>query len=278
MSSKVFISWSGELSKKLAEELRGWLPSVLQFVKPYFTPEDIEKGTSWSSDIASELATSNVGILCLTKDNIENPWILFEAGALSKNFDKANVCTILFNLDTSDLKGPLTNFQATRFIKDDFKKLVITINDTGNEIKLPSDTLNNVFEMWWPKLEESISKILQAETKTTQKKRHDRELLEEILELCRLRVRKETASLSRPRMIFQDVMRGLSKVKRFIINNSDANNSMLNEAFSMIDPPLQALCNELDMDIAYEEYRMRSRRILKIENRRIKKDDDEDEL
>ncbi len=44
MATKVFISWSGELSNKLAEAVRQWLPGVLQFVKPYFTPSDIEKG------------------------------------------------------------------------------------------------------------------------------------------------------------------------------------------------------------------------------------------
>ena len=94
MASKVFISWGGELSKRLAEEVRNWLPSVLQFVKPYFTPDDIEKGSRWESNIANELETSNVGIICLTKDNINRPWILFEAGALSKNFGKSKVCTI----------------------------------------------------------------------------------------------------------------------------------------------------------------------------------------
>ena len=53
MASKVFISWGGNLSKRLAEEIKNWLPSVLQFVKPYFTPEDIEKGTRWESNIAN---------------------------------------------------------------------------------------------------------------------------------------------------------------------------------------------------------------------------------
>lgn len=134
MASKVFISWGGDLSKRLAEEVKNWLPSVLQFVRPYFTPDDIEKGARWESHIAQELATSNVGLICLTKDNINRPWILFEAGALSKNFGKSNVCTILFNVDSSQITGPLTSFQATRFDKTDFKKLIKTINETGGEL------------------------------------------------------------------------------------------------------------------------------------------------
>jgi hypothetical protein len=40
----VFISWSGDQSKAIAEEFRNWIPSVLQFARPYFTPDDIEKG------------------------------------------------------------------------------------------------------------------------------------------------------------------------------------------------------------------------------------------
>ncbi len=84
MATKVFISWSGELSNKLAEAVRQWLPGVLQFVKPYFTPSDIEKGARWGSDILTELDSSDIGIICLTKENLEKPWILFESGALSK--------------------------------------------------------------------------------------------------------------------------------------------------------------------------------------------------
>jgi len=222
------------------------------------------------------LSSSNVGILCLTKDNIENPWILFEAGALSKNFDKANVCTILFNLETSDLTGPLTNFQATRFNKDDFKKLVVTINNTGNELKLEGDTLDDVFEMWWPQLEEKVNKILQAEIKTTQKKRPERDLLEEILELCRLNVRKEKKNSSRLGMILIDLLEKLPEARRLIHRNSDASNSLLNDAFSMLDRPLNILCDELGIDSAFNQYLMRIRRIQRNNISTVKKEDDEE--
>jgi hypothetical protein len=51
----VFISWSGEVSRQLAEAVRDWLPNVLQSAKPYFTPADIEKGARWETDIAKAL-------------------------------------------------------------------------------------------------------------------------------------------------------------------------------------------------------------------------------
>jgi hypothetical protein len=50
---RVFISWSGNLSRQLGEALRKWLPSALQYVKPYFTPADIDKGARWASEIKS---------------------------------------------------------------------------------------------------------------------------------------------------------------------------------------------------------------------------------
>lgn len=91
-----------------AEAVRHWLPGTIQFVKPYFTPEDIEKGTRWGSDIVKELESSKIGILCLTNNNSDSPWILFEAGALSKSLEKSRVCTVLFGLETTDLKGNRT--------------------------------------------------------------------------------------------------------------------------------------------------------------------------
>jgi hypothetical protein len=120
--TNVFISWSGQQSKEIAEELRNWIPSVLQFAKPYYTPSDVEKGAKWGSEISQKLAESNIGIVCLTKENFTKPWILFEAGALSKDLEQSKVCSILFGMENTDLTGPLTTFQTTNFNKTDFKK------------------------------------------------------------------------------------------------------------------------------------------------------------
>lgn len=183
---KVFISWSGDTSKNIAEILRQWLPSVIQSVKPYYSPDDIAKGTRWSSEIAKELDESKLGIICLTKDNLTSPWIMFEAGALSKNIDKSKVCPILFGVDPSDIQGPLVQFQAAKFTKEEVKKVVRMINSELADSSLSSEVFENVFEMWWPKLQERIEVEMSKAKKTNGKDlRSERDLLEEVLTLTR---------------------------------------------------------------------------------------------
>jgi len=256
MASKVFISWSGELSKKLAEEIRIWLPGVLQFVKPYFTPNDIEKGTRWSTDIAAELESSNAGIICLTKDNLNKPWILFEAGALSKNFGKANVCTILFNLDSSDFSGPLTSFQATKFDKADFKKLLTTVNNTGGESKLDSAVLNDVFEMWWPKLEQKVKDILKNHVVDNDNAvRSEREILEEVLELTRLnskRIPRRNDATRESIMMLIDI---IQEIQYSLMKGGGKESMMLMDE---IRGPLKRVCIDLEMPQLYERFMMRN--------------------
>ncbi len=272
MATKVFISWSGDLSNKLADAVREWLPGVLQFVKPYFTPSDIEKGAKWSSDISGELEKSDIGIICLTKDNLLQPWILFEAGSLSKNLDSSKVCTLLFEVDSTDLTGPLTTFQATKFEKNDFKKLVKTINDSDGESKLDDAVFNEVFDMWWDKLEEKINNILSShKTHGETENRSERDILEEILELSRLGVKRKR---HRRYEINPDVLMDLIKT---INELQDAGNmegsKRIHMALKKIERPIEYLCRHSDFPEIYEEYRMRKHRI----HRLIEEDNCDDE-
>ena len=109
---RVFISWSGDRSKQIAALLHRWLPAVYQSIMPYMSAREIGKGERWASNLAGELEACNFGLLCLTPENINAPWLHFEAGALSK-LETARVVPVLFQVKPMDIQGgPLSQFQA----------------------------------------------------------------------------------------------------------------------------------------------------------------------
>jgi len=183
----VFISWSGKLGKAIADELRTWLPTVIQAVKPFYSPDDIAKGKNWNAELNQRLKASRIGIIIVTPECREAPWLLYEAGAISSNFDEAHVCPVLFGMHPADIVGPLVQFQVTPFERAEFRKLVGAINSALGESRLENEVLDRVFETFWPRLNEAIEKIIKSHvpTKDTSPSRTDRELLEELLRLTR---------------------------------------------------------------------------------------------
>ncbi len=184
---KVFISHAKEKSKLTAEALASWLPQVIQAVEPWVSSSDIEKGRRWIQEIGENLEKIKVGIVCLNKDNLNEPWILFEAGAIAKTKD-AYVCTFLLDLTPTDVQPPLSQFLHTKCEKEEIRKLVIAINNalgkSGGKA-LPIEVLNKIFDKFWPDLDESLKKIITTNPSSNPVKRPDRELLEEILEVLR---------------------------------------------------------------------------------------------
>jgi hypothetical protein len=116
--------------------------------------------------------------------------MIFEAGAISKSLDASKVCPILFGIDNSDFKGPLTQFQTSQFSKVDIRKLLRTINNNLGEQKLDDKVLDEVFDMWYPRLETKILKILEDYNVENRSIRDDRELLEEILGIVRITAKR----------------------------------------------------------------------------------------
>ena len=185
---KVFISWSGERSLKIAKSLKKWIKNVIQTSEPFVSSEDIQKGTRWSVDLAKELQDSNFGILCVTRDNCEAPWLLFEAGALSKSMGKAHVVPFLFDLNPSDLSdSPLMQFQAVPFSKEEINKLIISLH---NQTESKLDNLDEIFEKWYPDLERSLDEITSGDFGEDENADEEmvvksHQVLEEILSLSR---------------------------------------------------------------------------------------------
>lgn len=185
---KIFLSWSGSRSKKVAEILRELLRFVFHNIDPWMSSEDIGKGKRWSPEIAQALEDAKVGVICLTKENLNRPWLLFEAGALSKIIKDSLVCTFLLDVEQADIgnDNPLSQFQATKNSKGDVFSLLKTINEAYGEEKLDDEILEPTFEKWWLDFETKISSIPPSTKKDSELPvRTESELLAEILETVR---------------------------------------------------------------------------------------------
>lgn len=192
---KVFVSWSGELSKQIAQTLKTWLPRLIQSLDVFYSPDDIEKGDNWDSKISQELSDCNYGIVCLTSENKSAPWIHFEAGALARALD-ARVSTLMIDINPSDIKGPLSRYQATRLEKDDFSQLIESINK-ALDIPLDHDIIDPLLDALWPTISTEFEKAKSSyaiSVPNTVKKEPSNAPLEEILQL----LRKQHALLSSP--------------------------------------------------------------------------------
>lgn len=204
----IFISWSGERSRKVAELLDNWLQCVLQAVKPWMSTKDIDKGSLWFSEISSQLKNTSVGIICLTHSNKEKPWILFEAGALAKGLTSNRVCTFLVDLDAIDIEDPLAQFNHTFPQKESMWNLVSTLNDLLVEQALKESILDTVFETYWPQFEESFKQILAQTTEETPiTKRANDDLLSELVTLTRSLDKRFRCLEEDQRKIYEDLPR-----------------------------------------------------------------------
>jgi hypothetical protein len=192
---KVFLSWSGERSRQVAEALRIWLPCVIQAVEPWMSSSDIDKGTRWGVDLATQLSDTKFGVICLTPENLTAPWILFEAGALSKTLVETFVCPYLYELQPSDVAGPLAQFQATKAQREDTWGLVQTLNSALGDQALSTDMLSRSFQVWWLILEENLAGIPMPE-RPTSPQRSERDVLDEVLTLVRHVARHQASAPS----------------------------------------------------------------------------------
>lgn len=182
----VFISWSGERSKWVAEALRDWLPTIIQSAKPWMSEADIDKGARGFEEIDRRLAGMRLGIVCLTPENLNSPWMLYEAGALSKSIgEKTRLWTyLLCGLEPKHIVPPLSMFQGTVANQADTRRLLGAINRAVSENPLLDVTVDHQFQKWWPDLKEKLEGIPNVREAAEPKRPLD-DMVAEILEIAR---------------------------------------------------------------------------------------------
>ena len=178
---RVFLSWSGEYSRNVADAFANWIPCVLQQVDVFMSSNAIEAGDRWDEIISEALNEIDFGILFVTDENKEKPWLLFEAGALAKNIARSKVVPILVDTKEIDFTGsPLLKFQYKNFSRDGvFATMRSIYSDIENPI-IDRATLTRCLEKWWPDLEEAFGKIERPKKAKAKPKLSEDERLERI--------------------------------------------------------------------------------------------------
>lgn len=158
---KVFLSWSGERSKQVALTLKHYLPLLCHNLEPWMSERDLVMGERWSNGIGSKLKQHQAGIICVTPENQTAPWLLFEAGALSKQMDEASVIPLLLGISKEEISGPLREFQSAVVSKADMRRVVKDLNALAKTSAVPEQTIDATFKVHWPAILKDVTRASQ---------------------------------------------------------------------------------------------------------------------
>ena len=150
----------------------------------------MQKGLQWLPELNKNLSTTGFGLLVLTADNKNAPWLVFEAGVISKALPDKHCCPLLCDLKQTDVSGPLAQFQSTVVTaKDDMLKLARTMNEASGTSNVDDQRLTKWFNMAWDDFAKKTGDVLATKTTAPSAAAKagptDRELLEEVLQTTR---------------------------------------------------------------------------------------------
>jgi hypothetical protein len=119
---------------------------------------DLDAGKRWQVELAKKLEHVDFGIVCLTPETVNSPWIIFEAGALAKALNNSFLSPYLIDIDAGALGGsPLNQFNAASANKSGTFKLISSINKLApDDQRLRDEVLARTFEKWWPDLDRTL--------------------------------------------------------------------------------------------------------------------------
>ena len=134
--AQIFISWSHTNSKAFANHLKNIMENEIfkgSDLSCFVSDTDIASGEDWWIKIKKELKRSKMGIVCITKENVNAPWLYYEAGAMIANGYKVVPLTIGCDLNLIK-ETPLFGNQVRAFY--DERQFIQMMIDINKEFKL----------------------------------------------------------------------------------------------------------------------------------------------
>jgi diguanylate cyclase (GGDEF)-like protein len=178
---QVFISWSGDQSRSVAEALEKAIRHIVRGASTFISTHDIDPGERWETRVSEELEKSNHAVLCITRDNQTAPWLNYEAGALGRLVGTSKVIPYTLGFPPSELKsGPLARFQGVQNDEPGTWNLMKSLNQSSAS---PDDDgfLREDFDVWFPRLRDTMTELLASNPAARRASASDeRELLLEI--------------------------------------------------------------------------------------------------
>ncbi|GAB3986531.1 hypothetical protein GCM10027615_78930 [Plantactinospora veratri] len=204
--------------------------------------EDIDKGQRWGSELSELLATTSQGLVCVTSDNVSEPWLNFEAGALAKSVTAARVRPVLLDVRPADVTGPLAQFQATSLTeKADVFKLMASLNASTDK-PMDQPLLKKSFDRAWSEFDEAVNQLARMpEDGKVKAVRQSGDKIDEILSLVRDLERRLPAFTAQHMAEPGDILVDYSEVDqslgtgRYPVREFDNVSDFLNEVYARMN-------------------------------------------
>lgn len=161
--NKIFISWSGKRTQEFALCLKNVIEETIfpqTGLECFVSNVDIASGTDWWTKISGELKECNLGILCVTNENIDAPWIYYEAGGMAAR-DVPSI-PLLINCKVNSLvDSPLKGKQCINFEnRKEFIKMINDINTRFNKL-LPDSIVVHMAEIGYDELNTKLESAIE---------------------------------------------------------------------------------------------------------------------
>jgi len=154
---KIFIGWSGDKGKRIAELLQDWIPTIFHRIEPRLSEADMADG-KWNEELVEDLWLITFGIICVEPSSLHSQSLNFEAGALTGAIERKKIVTFLLGIDEEEVTGPLSHFNFVSFDKKSIKDMIFQINASSSK-PIEEDRLEQSFEHAWPSLKEGLNNI-----------------------------------------------------------------------------------------------------------------------
>lgn len=182
---KVFISWSGALAKNVATVWFDLVKETFDSVEPFMSEENIGAGERGLNKIAAQLSGTSFGIIVVTQENQNSPWLNYEAGALSKDLDDQTVRVAPSLVDferKNDVAGPLGQFQASLLNREGVEFILIEI---AKVIGVDDGPIRKRVANSWNEYSDRFEAAKTAVGSTATQRRSNDDILDEILTTVR---------------------------------------------------------------------------------------------